>query len=184
MFVVDNFLPYSLQEQIKHTLLVKEFPWYYVNDVTSLEGNQTRPAFSHLIYENFQKQSTFEIEYMAHFAAYQADFQFNGIKRAKTILQLPLNASFAGNELDNLHIDMPENHLVLLYYVVDSDGDTIICDHQFNGVEEKKLRAEDFPIIEKITPKQGRAVIFDGSLYHTAEQPKNGIRCIININLV
>ena len=33
----------------------------------------------------------------------------------------------------------------------------------------------------KITPKQGRVVIFNGLLRHTATQPINGSRCIINV---
>ena len=35
----------------------------------------------------------------------------------------------------------------------------------------------------KITPKQGRVVIFNGLLRHTATQPINGSRCIINVNI-
>ena len=39
-------------------------------------------------------------------------------------------------------------------------------------------------ILEKrITPKQGRVVLFDGSYYHTAEQPLNNIRCVVNYDL-
>jgi hypothetical protein len=35
----------------------------------------------------------------------------------------------------------------------------------------------------RVTPKQGRAVIFDGKYYHTARQPKDKLRCIINFNI-
>lgn len=183
MIVVDNFIPHSLQEEIKNTLLVQNFPWYFVDDVTTFDARQNRPALSHLIYEDATKVSNLEIGYMAHFAAYQAGFKLTQIKRAKTILQFPLAQEFVGTDLDHLHIDMPDPHIVLLYYVVDADGDTIICDHRFNGTEEHGLKAENYKVIEKVTPKQGRAVIFDGGYYHTAEQPRNGIRCIINVNL-
>lgn len=184
MIVIDQIIPVSLQESIKDALLVKNFPWYYVNDVTSLSGNQTRPALSHLIWDNFQKVSNFDIDFLGHIGAAHAGFPFTGIKRAKTLLQFPLNLNFAGIALDHLHVDMPTEHLVVLYYVNDSDGDTIICDHYYNGNEEKDLQAEDFKILAKVTPKQGRAVIFDGRYYHTAEQPQNEIRCIINLNVI
>ena len=36
---------------------------------------------------------------------------------------------------------------------------------------------------KKVTPKQGRVVIFDGGLYHTAQQSLKKIRCIVNYNL-
>ena len=35
----------------------------------------------------------------------------------------------------------------------------------------------------KVTPKQGRVVLFDGALYHTAQQPNNNIRCVVNYDL-
>ena len=66
-------------------------------------------------------------------------------------------------------------HLVALYYVCDSDGDTIIYN------EREKLGT--YTIKQKVTPKQGRIVLFDGSLYHTAEQPLNNVRCVVNYNL-
>ena len=37
---------------------------------------------------------------------------------------------------------------------------------------------------KKIKPKRGRVVLFDGKLYHTAEQPNNHKRCIVNYDLV
>ena len=39
-------------------------------------------------------------------------------------------------------------------------------------------------IKKKVTPKQGRVVLFDGRLYHTAEQPNEDKRCIVNYDLV
>ena len=36
---------------------------------------------------------------------------------------------------------------------------------------------------QRVTPKQGRVVLFDGSHYHTAQQCTNKIRCIVNYNL-
>ena len=37
---------------------------------------------------------------------------------------------------------------------------------------------------KRVTPKQGRVVLFDGSFYHTAEQCRvNNRRCIVNYDL-
>ena len=42
---------------------------------------------------------------------------------------------------------------------------------------------EDIKEIKRITPKQGRVVVFDGAHWHTAEQPRKNKRCIINFNV-
>ena len=63
----------------------------------------------------------------------------------------------------------------MLYYVCDSDGDTII----FN----EKEKSEKYTVQKRVTPKQGRVVLFDGDFYHTAEQPIDNIRCVVNYDL-
>ena len=63
----------------------------------------------------------------------------------------------------------------MLYYVCDSDGDTIIYN--------EREKSESYTIKKRVTPKQGRVVLFDGGFYHTAEQPNKDKRCIINYDL-
>jgi hypothetical protein len=67
-------------------------------------------------------------------------------------------------------VDLPFDHLVVLYYVNDADGDTVF----FNEKNE---------IIKSVSPKRGRVVAFDGSIYHGGGVPKNGPRCAINFDV-
>ena len=62
------------------------------------------------------------------------------------------------------------------YYVSDSDGDTIIYN--------EKEKSKSYTIKERVSPKQGRVVLFDGALFHTDEEPKEGRRCIVRYDLV
>ena len=73
------------------------------------------------------------------------------------------------------HIDLVDiKHRVLLYYVNDSDGDTIIY---------KDKSAEK--VLDKISPKQGRILFFDGDYYHSSSPPIiNNKRIVLNIDLV
>ena len=73
------------------------------------------------------------------------------------------------------HTDTHHNHIVILYYALDSDGDTIIYN--------EKIKSDNYTVKKRVTPKQGRVVIFDGGLFHTAEQPINNTRCIVNYNV-
>ena len=90
--------------------------------------------------------------------------------KGRSFLQLPIN--FKGEREDTPHVDIVDDHFVMLYYVCDSDGDTIIYNEQ--------EKSDSYTVQKRITPKQGRVVLFDGSYYHTAEQPLNNIRCVVN----
>ena len=96
------------------------------------------------------------------------------IIKGRSFLQLPIN--YNGERIDTPHIDIVDDHFVILYYVCDSDGDTIIYN--------EKVKSDNYTIQKRITPKQGRVVLFDGSYYHTAEQPTDNIRCVVNYDLI
>ena len=110
------------------------------------------------------------------------DIEMDEVLEARSFLQLPLDKNFIGKGVDTPHLDRTEPHLVVLYYVTDSDGDTIIYDYKSKD-ENDIPYFEDIKELKRIKPKQGRVVVFNGLHWHTAEQPRNDIRCIININL-
>lgn len=79
------------------------------------------------------------------------------------------------------HVDTYSQHFVVLYYVNDSDGDTIIYDQQYSG---EVYDQSELTVFKTISPKAGSLIIFDGSLFHTNYSPeKNDFRCVINMNL-
>ena len=47
-----------------------------------------------------------------------------------------------------------------------------------------KQECVEYTIKQSVTPKQGRVVLFDGGLFHTAEQPTKNTRCVVNYNLI
>ena len=101
-------------------------------------------------------------------------------------MQLPSNIK--REDVDTPHTDIPVDHFVMLYYVCDSDGDTIIYNEKCNNLDDyddniNVVKNKIFSIQKKVTPKQGRVVLFNGKLYHTAEQPNNNIRCVVNYDL-
>jgi len=68
------------------------------------------------------------------------------------------------------HVDLNIDHLVVLYYVNDSDGDTVFFDN-------------DGKIVKTVSPTRGRIVFFDGSILHAAGIPKNTHRCVVNFDI-
>ena len=79
---------------------------------------------------------------------------------------------------------MKEEHLVVLYYVNDSDGDTVIYKQKYNQKENKIPYMKDMEELKRITPKQGRVIMFNGDNFHTAQQPIKNVRCIVNYNIM
>ena len=190
VLVIDNFIDEDYQERIKGHLMGDDtindygFPWYYIDDVTAAfeDGNQGRPGLSHVYVEHFDDGSGHIISDfhdlfvpMLNQACRVLEVPTAKIVQGRSFLQFPLNLDSTDD--DTPHIDLKEGarHIVVLYYVCSSDGDTVIYNE---GTE-----SDVYTVKKRVTPKQGRAVIFDGGLYHTAQQALKKIRCVVNYNL-
>lgn len=171
--VIDNFLPAKLADEIENTVFSADFPWYFIKDITygnAPHEGQNTPAFSHFLMSNDGAISKFFVPYasLPFFGNYGVPP--SRIVRAISILQMPTNQESTSN---NIHVDFDAPHVVFLYYVNDADGDTTMYSRDKNDRTPSKI----------ITPKKNRAVIFDGSIYHSSSRPSKTERCIINFNL-
>ena len=165
MKIIDNCIPVKQQDLIINELLkTKLFPWFYCDDVTyrSNKSSQHRPGLSHYFFKDKKENSA----YSKLASSIIAPFTNEPIIQSRAFLQFPLNLKLIGSKFDSPHIDFESPHTVYLYYVIDADGDTILF--------------KNSKIIKKVTPKKGRLLIFNGKIWHTAQQPQKGIRCIIN----
>jgi len=190
ILVIDDFIDKDYQEDIKNILLGKEewgnflFPWHYIEDVTDgfSENNQGRPGLSHVYIEyNDDGSSDLVSNFhdlfipMLELACGILQIPTAKILQGRSFMQFPLNLQSEDDDTPHIDLDEGHRHVVVLYYVQDSDGDTVI----FN----ERTESNTYTVKQKVTPKQGRVVIFDGGLYHTAQQAINSVRCIVNYNL-
>ena len=189
IYVIDDMIDDEYQDGIKNILMGKyvfrnnEFPWYYSSDITDSTNiyGQGRPALSHKYVDYDEKTNVSKKHTIFHslfkllleITCERMNIENADVLQGRSFLQFPLNLK--DKTVDTPHIDMRRKHLVVLYYVCDSDGDTIIYN--------ERERSDSYTIKKSVTPKQGRTVLFDGSLYHTAQQPINNIRCVVNYNL-
>jgi hypothetical protein len=100
---------------------------------------------------------------------------YNEIKRTRS------NTTFLCNETRPSvpHVDDNTDHLVLLYYINDSDGDTLLYSNKYEEKNDNEMIVE-----HRISPKAGRAVLFDGRTYHSFYYPNiHNMRSVININI-
>ena len=187
IIVIDDFVTLEYQEKIKQELLGvnNNFPWFHTEDVTDAGEltSQHRPALAHQ-YVNLNDDDVSEIESIFHHlftpllskACQHLKMPQTEVIQGRSFLQFPLR-NIDTSVVDTPHIDLDEGeeHIVVLYYVIDSDGDTVI----YNERKKSLTYTEK----QRVTPKQGRVVIFEGGQYHTAAQPTKGTRCIVNYNL-
>jgi hypothetical protein len=185
ILIYDDIIDIDYQNKIKDILCSLKFPWFFCNDISYTGNNvQQRPGFQHLYVEKKKINS----QYHKHIAPIilkslkKANIKNNVFLQGRSFLQLPLNISDR-HIVDTPHVDADIPHLAVLYYVNDSDGDTIIYENEFKGYDNRPFK-KDLKIKQKVTPKKGRVVIFDGKYWHTAEQPEHNNRCRINYNII
>ena len=186
VFVFDDIVDLDTQNKIKDLMLNKAM-WSFVSDVTNPKlNNQQRPGFAHWFVQDEIIKSDLHDEVLPIIKNSLKNLDIQGERRylqGRSFLQLPLNIDNR-EKLDVPHIDIADfKHLVILYYVTDADGETVIYDNQFKE-NEKIPNFEDLKEKQRVMPKQGRVVCFDGFYWHTSQQPSKGTRCIINYNVV
>tara|TARA_Y100001972_G_C7581977_1_gene291883 strand:+ start:273 stop:902 length:630 start_codon:yes stop_codon:yes gene_type:complete len=201
-WVHDDIIDKEYQERIKNKLLSHETNWFYNHNININSDMEPRPCFSHKYFDSeYDLHSTTGSHYHELHHSYLHDmlmplidtscksinYNYRYIIQGRSFLQLPLKE--LSDKLDIYHVDREENHLVILYYVKDSDGDTIIYKNRHQSkikysVQGRRHEEQKLVELQRVSPKQGRVVIFDGAFYHTAEQPQKDVRLIINYNVI
>ena len=185
IYVFDDIIEKDYQNKIKNVLIGQvryndeDFPWYYIDDVTASGDYETqkRGAFVHdYVHYEYGIESDFHYLFLDLIKKSCSKLKIKEVDvlQGRSFFQLPTNIK--KEDVDTPHTDMPYPHFVMLYYVCDSDGDTIIYN-------EKTISEKGLTVQKKVTPKQGRVVLFDGAYYHTAQQPNHNLRCIVNYDL-
>jgi hypothetical protein len=87
----------------------------------------------------------------------------------------------------NPHVDFYEPHMVGLYYVNDSDGDTVVFEQTADQVTAQEsvtlAKAGRFTEKARVTPRKGRMAFFEGRHYHASMHPmKSSHRIVITFN--
>jgi hypothetical protein len=191
IIVIDNVVPLEKQEELKHIMFDTLFPWFYFKNLNEssikLSDKQFSkvPGFAHVFYNNVGKIGNFG-EYadcIAHSACQKLQLTNLNITAARSFLQLPI---VDATGMTNPHVDdIDKNHLVVLYYVLDSDGETVFFNRKNdpnNPSQPYDFSEED--IVYKMKPRQGSAVVFNGCIYHSNFLPQKNNRCVINFNLM
>jgi hypothetical protein len=140
-------------------------------DANTVEAFQ----FCHLFADNNSRSGKF---YVADFIMKKLSekvelSEYNYVHRIKANFQSRFLSD--SNCYNTPHYDSPDKHLVIIYYANNSDGDTFIFENDTYPLKVK----------QRVSPKAGRFLIFNGNQLHAGIHPKiNDYRIVINFNLM
>jgi hypothetical protein len=194
MILLDDIIPQSYQNHIEEIAMHLPFFWH-----NNTSYDPSSPTYSQLlelvqldknIVDNGQficsiyeddviNNNQYGILFpLIHFFADAADITVNQIVRIRVNMLLQ-DKTFEFNNYNYPHTD-PKNTQSFIYYVNDSDGDTVFF---------KESDTAQFPssvsVLERVSPKKGRGIFFNSSQFHSSCNPRNTqARCIINFNFI
>lgn len=173
MFIEDaNFLEEKESKKIKDFFFHPSFDWHLSLNTVEEQSNKNfidHFQFSHVFYfDNMPKSDYFnDINNLFLKFLKKHNVVCKAILRSKS--NLIIRYPGMENKILQPHIDAPFSHKVFLYYVNDSDGNTVFFDN-------------DLKIQKEVSPLQGKGILFDGLTYHANKMPsKSDFRCVINI---
>ena len=184
--IIDDFLPTYLQDKLEELCYDNGTPFEILSTTVSFDkiDKNKNKYYSHEQFVSLFKDKNgmlnpnsplhyFQIPIQIGLLNLGITYNFSNLERLK--INITYNDySNIKNKINPPHRDpVVENNnssLIGIYYVNNSDGDTIIYD---NGKIEKT-----------ISPKKGRLLIMDGKKLHSSSHPSiNHKRIIVNYNL-
>jgi hypothetical protein len=194
IYTFDNIVDIKIQNEIENYVYNKNLQWNIEKNITNSCGIHTNYLFPAIVHGelNIDKNILKFIDIIINNSLNKINKKLAKKYRIKINKTIPHHID-TNEEYRLLHIDKTEPHVTIIYYINDSDGDTLIFNDKNNKHlkninefmnNENFLDFKNFELNKCISPKKGRVVIFDGNLWHYGKYPTKGERNIININLV
>lgn len=195
--VIDDVISKTYQDELENYLHQHQ-PWYYQSDLTFSDQHlkdleeigqlpERRGGWGSMIYDPRERAGTINhlVTPILYNAVSLSNIKLDKIGLIRCFMSAPAS-KYDTKLIDKPHVDIPDPHYVCLYYVNDSDGDTVIFKKRSNDISENKLQKELDPdtleVLTSVSPKKGRCVLFDGKQYHASTQPTKKVRTIVNFN--
>jgi hypothetical protein len=189
--IKESFVPKEYQDTIEQTIIGRHFPLFYQTETCLYD--ESKPAyqekvdkntkdsrqFTHLALVNGEPDSKFWPLLLP--LVFQATNVFNinlQTVRCKVNATYPV-VGFLDNEYNPAHKDQEDpNMLVGIYYVNDSDGDTLFFEEPTSN-----FTLGEFKVVTRISPKKGTFVLFPASVLHAGRPPIiASSRYVVNFN--
>jgi len=187
----DDLVEPAVADEIERLMVSGGFPWFFYTNVNGTVRPEDRAGHQTVIFDESRYEESFGFSHLLfptdqpnsplfHYPKQLLGLFFNRYHiRPHKLLRVKANllvrsARPSGARPFAPHVDMPVPHWVLIYYVNDSDGDTVILDKTYPD-------RENASVLHSISPKKGRAILFDGRHYHCGTCPsEHDTRIVFN----
>ena len=175
MFPHQTFNPFFTTkriEEIESTMRSENFSWFF--QPKTVVGDDAPEHDCWWLSHKFINEGEDSSEFASLARSIISDFsEKTGIEFSKIIrAQAGLTYNDGTKNITPSHLDDDRKHVVLIYYVNNSDGDTLL----YHG--------ESGEVLTNVTPQAGKFALFDGATWHSGTLPiVNNDRMIINFNL-
>lgn len=185
----DDLVEPAVADEIERLMVSGGFPWFFYPNVNSTVRREDRPNHPTVIYDDARFDESFGFSHLLYpseevnsplfefpkriFDTFQEKNNFRTERLLRVKANLLVRAA-ASSRPFSPHVDVPFPHWVMIYYVNDSDGDTVIFDKTYPD-------RENAAVLRSISPKKGRAIMFDGRHYHSGACPtRHDTRIVFN----
>ena len=202
--IIDNYLTQSYHKEIQERLTGSDFPWYYNSNSSTVDASHfSAYGFSHSFWENDVMNGA-GLEgnhfFTNNFATFIKPFLLQVMDTIDCDMILRCRSDMvtwsSKDFIHQAHVDYLFPNTATIYYVNDTDGDTMLygknsfakdikIDQDRFGTLSQTIGSETttLEIKERISPKANRLVVFDGGLLHTGSSPtQHKTRILLNSN--
>ena len=175
MKIINDFLEQEYFDELQHHVLSPYWPWYYQNNI-SMKGSVSNYGFNHRLIN--PDDEGYNVGQFNRFV-----YEVSQTVGLSNVLRCRLDMTTNRGEsmLLEPHVDFTYPHTTTIFYVNDSDGNTIIYDQMY----DKETEHTQLTIKQEIEPKANRLIIFNGLHLHTGHTPgMHSQRVLINSNFV
>lgn len=174
---LDSFVANEVASNIEAVLTNYQFPWYWrpatTHSIHTNSDNRKDFQFIHLMYYGGEPQSEFFGLTQEVLTAFEKATKYTIKKLCKVKANLLVRQYLTQTELSStIHTDLDDldkKYMSIVYYVTDSDGDTVVYDKNNNVLISKN-------------PVKGSAIYFPSCTFHRATPPIiNKRRIVLNI---
>lgn len=197
--VIENCVPKQQQDLLENLIGSIAFDWHYLQKsnyngdlsnadprlikLSSMVGYHDYPIFSNRLYDGTGDGLDNLYEIFSILAPVLVKDFSSGenvlLDSLRVNMSLPLK-NYPDNAVGNPHVDndfFGDNKYTALYYVNDSDGDTIL----YNETYDKEI-PDTLTEQIRVRPERGNIIIFNRNILHSGSLPSIGSRIVINLN--